>query len=144
VYVLPSISGGAEAVQTLERTAPNEQGNDGEQAELLVGTRKGLFVLRGSRGRPMDLATRRFEGEVVEFAMRDDRTGRYFASVTNGFYGPRVYHTDDTSGEWQVADGVAFPEDQETSLDRVWCIRKGVEPNVLWAGVAPAALMKSE
>jgi molybdopterin converting factor small subunit/photosystem II stability/assembly factor-like uncharacterized protein len=143
VHVLPSISGGSD-VQTLERPAVPGTGDDAERAELLVGTRKGLFVLRGSRGEPMTIATRQFEGTVVEFAMRDDRTGRYFASVTNPFYGPRIYFADDPAAEWQIADGLAFPEGQDTAVDRTWCIRKGVEPDVLWAGVAPAALFKSE
>ena len=40
--------------------------------ELLVGTKKGLFVLRGdpSRGEPFDVVTRAFAGDVVEFATR--------------------------------------------------------------------------
>ncbi len=142
IYVLASISGGS--VQTLEQPATQQANADDERAELLVGTRKGLFVLRGARGKPMEIAMREFEGSVVEFAMRDDRTGRYFASVTNGFYGPRVYMADDPSGEWEQTDGPAFPEGGETALERTWVIRKGVEPEVLWAGAAPASLWKSE
>jgi molybdopterin converting factor small subunit len=142
VHVLPSISGGS--MQTLERPAPADAGTDEEQVELLVGTRKGLFVLRGPRGGRMEIAERRFSGMVAEFAMRDVRTGRYFASVTNAFYGPRIYHADEPAGEWQEASGVALPEDQDVAMDRIWCIRTGVEPNALWAGVAPAALFKSE
>jgi molybdopterin converting factor small subunit len=143
IYIIPSISGGARPMQTLERPAPADPAVDTEQVELLIGTRKGLFVLRGARGQGMDIATRQFAGDVVEFAMRDDRTGRYFASVT-GFYGPKLYHSDDPAGEWQEATGIAFPEGQDLSVHRTWSIRKGVEPNVLWAGVAPAALFKSE
>ena len=54
--------------------------------ELLVGTKKGLFVLRGdpSSGRPYEIVTRAFPGDVVEYAMRDARTGRYFAAHTSG------------------------------------------------------------
>jgi molybdopterin converting factor small subunit/photosystem II stability/assembly factor-like uncharacterized protein len=142
VHVLPSISGGA--VQTMTRPDPVEASTPHETVELLVGTRKGLFVLRGDRGQPMETTSRQFPGDVVEFAMRDDRTGRYFASVTSGFYGPRVYVTEDPEGTWDQAEGPAFPEDSETSLTRVWVIRKGVEPDVLWAGAAPASLWKSE
>jgi hypothetical protein len=47
--------------------------------ELLVGTKKGLVVLLGARGGPLELAARAFPGEVVEFATRDARSGRYFA-----------------------------------------------------------------
>ena len=43
--------------------------------ELLVGTKKGLFVLRGDAGaeKPFDVAARAFPGDVVEFAIRDPR-----------------------------------------------------------------------
>jgi photosystem II stability/assembly factor-like uncharacterized protein len=120
-----------------EETSPDEQ------AEVLVGTKKGLFVLRGRRGGPMDVVGRAFQGVVVEFAMRDPRNGRYFASVTHHF-GPKIYFTDDPLGEWTQSEGPAFPEDAGDSVERVWVIRKGVEDGVLWAGVAPAALFRSE
>ena len=63
--------------------------------ELLVGTKKGLFVLRGDGPETFEIATRAFAGDVVEYAMRDPRSGRYFASVTSGFYGPRLMWTED-------------------------------------------------
>lgn len=113
--------------------------------ELLVGTKKGLFVLRGdpSAGDPFEIATRAFPGDVVEFAIRDPRTGRYFAAHTSGFYGPRLMYTDDPTGEWTQAEGPAFPEGGETSLERIWKVEPGVTTGVLYAGVAPAALFVS-
>ena len=39
--------------------------------ELLVGTKKGLFVLQGDAGSPYEIAARAFAGEAVEYAMRD-------------------------------------------------------------------------
>lgn len=113
--------------------------------ELLVATRKGLFVLRGDphAGRPFEIVTRAFPGDVVEFAMRDPRTGRYFAGHTSGFYGPRLMFTDDLAGEWTQAEGPAFPEDGETTLERIWMIRPGEADGLLYAGVAPAALFVS-
>ena len=93
--------------------------------ELLVGTKKGLFVLRGDShaGEPFEIAARAFPGDVVEFAMRDPRTGRYFAGHTSGFYGPRLMYTDDPTGEWTQADGPAFPEGGDVSLERIWMIK---------------------
>src|SRR5207244_417720 len=106
-----------------------------DRTELLVGTRKGLFVLRGSRGGPMEIMGRRFSGLVVEFAMRDPRSGTYFASVTHGQYGPRLYwSTDPLADEWEQADGPAFPEGADWTLERIWVVREGVEDGVLWAG----------
>jgi photosystem II stability/assembly factor-like uncharacterized protein/molybdopterin converting factor small subunit len=126
IHVLPSISGGAERM-----------------TELLVGTKKGLFVLRGDAGSAFEIATRAFPGNVVEYAMRDPRSGRYLASVTSGFYGPRVMYTDDPTGEWEQAKGPALPEETDVSLERVWTIVPGEEDGVLYAGAAPATLFES-
>ena len=127
LHVIPAISGGA-----------------GSEAEVLAGTHKGLFVLRGERGGPMDVVSRQFAGVNVEFAVRDPRTGTYYASVTDGQYGPRVYLADDPTGEWEMSDGPAFPEDAEESVVRTWFVQPGEEDGVVWAGVAPAALFRSE
>lgn len=113
--------------------------------ELLVGTKKGLFVLEGdpSKGEPFAVVTRAFPGDVVEYAIRDTRSGRYLAGVTSGFYGPRLMYADDPSGDWQQAEGPAFPEGSDTSLERIWRIEPGEAEDVLYAGVAPAALFTS-
>ncbi|HEX6131448.1 MAG TPA: exo-alpha-sialidase [Actinomycetota bacterium] len=112
--------------------------------ELLVGTKKGLFVLRGRGGEAFHVAARAFPGEVVEYATRDPRTGRLFASVTSGFYGPRVMFTDDDPAqEWRQADGPAFPDGADATVERVWRIEPGVDDRVLYAGVAPASLFVS-
>jgi len=111
--------------------------------ELLVGTRKGLFVLRGERGDEMSVAARKFEGTDVEFAIKDPRTGRYFASVTSGWYGPHVHFTDDPLGEWTEAKGPSFPEDTGATLVRTWVITPGEEDGVVYAGTDPAALFES-
>ena len=76
--------------------------------------------------------------------MRDPRTGRYFASVTSGFYGPRVFFIDgDPTGEWTMSDGPVIPEETEWSVERIWMIKPGEAPGQIWAGVAHAALFES-
>ena len=113
--------------------------------QLLVGTKKGLFVLEGDprSEKPFEVAGRAFAGNVVEYAMRDARTGRYLASVTSGHYGPRVMHAMDPNGEWEQTSGIAFPEGDDWTLERIWAIRAGEADNLLYAGVAPAALFTS-
>ena len=111
--------------------------------ELLVGTKKGLFVLRGDQPGSYEIAARAFPGDVVEYAMRDGRTGRYLASVTSGFYGPRLMHTTDPAGEWELAEGIAFPESDGVTLERIWVIKQGEADGQLWAGTDPAALWES-
>jgi BNR/Asp-box repeat len=113
--------------------------------ELLVGTKKGLFVLEGDPAShaPFDIRTRAFPGDTVEYAIRDPRSGRYFASVTSGFYGPRVLHAMDPAGEWEPTTGLGFPEGEDWALERVWTIQPGEADGLLYAGVAPAALFTS-
>ena len=108
--------------------------------ELLVGTRKGLFVLEGEPGAAFEPTARAFAGEPVEYAIRDPRTGRYLASVTSGWYGPKVWITDDPAGEWQETEGVALPEGGEQALKRIWTIVPGEEEELLYAGGDPAVL----
>ena len=65
--------------------------------------------------------------------------------MTHGQYGPRVFCSDDPlAEEWEQSDGPVFPDDAGATVDRIWLVRKGEEDGVLWAGVAPAALFKSE
>lgn len=111
--------------------------------ELLVGTKKGLFTLRGDTGDPFEIAARSFSGEPVEYAIRDPRSGRYLASVTSAFYGPRIWVTDNPAGEWQEAEGVALPEGGEDALKRIWTIVPGEEDGLLYAGGDPAVLFES-
>jgi photosystem II stability/assembly factor-like uncharacterized protein/molybdopterin converting factor small subunit len=115
----------------------------GSETELLVGTRKGLFVLRGDPDGEMTVVARSFPGSNVEFAIRDRRSGLYLASVTHGQFGPRVYRSDDPTGAWEQADGPRFPEDAGATLARVWVITPGEREHQLFAGVDPAALFES-
>jgi hypothetical protein len=111
--------------------------------ELLVGTRKGLFVLNGEPGAKFELKERAFPGQPVEYAMADPRTGRLLASVTSAFYGPKIWYTDDPSGDWEQADGVALPEGGDGALERIWVIVAGEGDDTLYAGGDPGVLFES-
>ena len=126
VRIVPAISGGA------------------DETEVLVGTRKGLFVLRGRRGGQLEVAGRAFEGVEVEYAIRDQRTGGYLASVSDWHFGPRVFLSDDPIKGWEQSDGPVFPKDADASVDKIWTIEPGVDDGVVYAGVAPAALFRSD
>lgn len=111
--------------------------------QLLVGTRKGLFVLEGEPGSGFEVKSRSFDGEPVEYAMRDPRTGRFLASVTSAFYGPKIWVTDDPAGEWDQAEGVALPEGADKALVRIWTIVAGEADGQLYAGGDPGVLFES-
>ncbi len=113
--------------------------------ELLVGTRKGLFVLDGPPGSELRIAARHFEGEPVDYALRDPRSGRVFAAVSSPFYGPRIWFTDDLEGgDWRFATGVALPKGGDQALRRIWVIAAGAADATLWAGGDPGVLFRSD
>jgi photosystem II stability/assembly factor-like uncharacterized protein len=111
--------------------------------EVLLGTRKGLFVLEGEPGAPFEVTARAFAGEPVEYAVRDPRSGRVLASVTSPFYGPKIFHSDDPAGEWQQAEGVELPESGDHALERIWVIVPGEADGLVYAGGDPGALFES-
>src|SRR6202035_727680 len=99
----------------------------------LRGTKKGLFVLQGDPAGGFGVTTRAFAGEPVDYAIRDPRSGRLFATMTSPFYGPKIFFSDD-GDEWQQAEGVALPEGGEQALERIWVMACGESDGVLYAG----------
>ena len=94
--------------------------------ELLVGTKKGLFVLRGGAGAPFEIATRAFPGDVVEYASRDPRTGQYFASVTCGLLRPAGHVHRRPQRRMGAVEGTGSPRTSPTrAIDRVWIVQPG-------------------
>lgn len=111
--------------------------------ELLVATKKGLFVLAGEPGGPFEQAARAFAGEPVDYAIRDPRSGRVLAAVTSPFHGPKIWYTDDPTGEWSEADGVALPKGGDAALERIWVLVPGEDDGTLYAGGDPGVLFES-
>jgi len=111
--------------------------------ELLVGTRKGLFVLEGDSGSPFEVKARAFAGDPVEHALRDPDTGRVLASVTSPHYGPKLWYAEDPGSEWEQAGGLALPEGGEAALQRIWVIVPGDPNGTLYAGGDPGVLFES-
>ena len=110
--------------------------------ELLLGTKKGLFVLEGEPGSSFEVSRCAFAGEPVDFAMRDPVSGRAIATSTSPFYGPKIWFADDPAGEWTQAEGVAVPEGGEHALERIWVIVPG-DGGALYAGGDPGVLFES-
>lgn len=112
--------------------------------ELMVGTKKGLFALRGEPGGPFEIGARAFAGEPVEYALRDPRSGRALAAVTSPFYGPKIFYADDPAGEWEQAGGLTLPEGADETLERIWVIVAGEIEGRLYAGGDPGVLFESD
>ena len=111
--------------------------------ELILGTKKGLFVVDGTPESGFEVTTRAFAGEPVDYARRDPRTGRLFATVSSPFYGPKIWYADDPGGEWSQADGVSLPEGGDAALERIWVITPGQADGLLYAGGDPGVLFES-
>jgi photosystem II stability/assembly factor-like uncharacterized protein len=111
--------------------------------ELIVGTKKGLFVLEGGDGPEFAVTARAFPGEPVEYAMRDARSGRLFAAVTSPFYGPKLWFSDQPSGEWTQAEGLALPAGADAALERIWVLVAGEREGLMYAGGDPGVLFES-
>src|SRR5829696_7571186 len=131
------------ATRTRSTSCPRSQEGEPRMTELLVATRKGLFVLEGEPGTPFEVRTRGFAGEPVEHAVRHPRSGRVLASVTSPFYGPKLWYADDPEGDWEQAGGVALPEGGDTALERIWVIVPGEADGTVYAGGDPGVLFES-
>src|SRR5262249_24065539 len=72
---------------------------------LLIGTRKGAFILRGDGGRrSWKLATPLFLGHIVHHAVQDPRNPRVILiAARTGRLGPTVFRSTDSGKNWTEA-----------------------------------------
>ncbi|MFI7106491.1 WD40/YVTN/BNR-like repeat-containing protein [Nonomuraea sp. NPDC050227] len=118
-------------------------------AVLAIGTRKGLFLARSTGGGPFEIEPIRFSTVAVPSVAFDTRGGapRLLAGIEYGHFGPSVMYSDDLGESWGEAPQppIAFPDKTDATLARVWQLTPSPsEPGVVWAGVEPAALFRSE
>jgi hypothetical protein len=115
---------------------------------LMVGTRKGAFVFTSKDGRRQWKASGpHLKGNEIHHMAYDRRTGRIFAAISSGHWGPTIAESADLGGDWKVSKTPPkFPKGSGLSVARVWQIAPGSEdePGVLYAGVEPACLFRSE
>jgi hypothetical protein len=118
---------------------------------ILVGTTKGAFLFRTDperRGR--QVSGPHLPGQQVYALAWDDRGGRrrVLAGAESWHWGPQVHRSDDLGATWSdpVKGSVRFPEEANAAVKRVWqLVPAGPEqPDVVYAGVDPAALFRSE
>ncbi|MDN4172748.1 exo-alpha-sialidase [Nocardioides sp. SOB77] len=116
---------------------------------VMVGTRKGLWVARSDEAREdWQVSGPHFAMEEVYSCLVDTRGGRprLLAGASSTWLGPQVWRSDDLGATWTDTPGgaVAFPEDVDASVERVWQLAPGTEPGVVWAGTEPGAVFRSE
>jgi photosystem II stability/assembly factor-like uncharacterized protein len=121
-----------------------------DDVALVIGTRKGLFSAR-SQGGDWEVDPIRFASSPVTAAAFDPASGRILAAVNTMFWGVSLVASDDHGRTWSEPSKdaenapVAFPESTDASLKDIWQLRfSPTEPGVVYAGVEPAALFRSE
>jgi hypothetical protein len=118
---------------------------------LLVGTRKGLMIARSTDDRRTwstdDFQFRNQEVYSVALDVRRDRP-RILAGVGTGHWGPLLTYSDDLGTTWTEPEQppIGFPAGADAAVARVWQIQPATErqPDVVYAGVEPHALFRSD
>ena len=114
----------------------------------MVGTKKGAFVFTSDSARKQwKVAGPSFRGNEIYHVAYDRRSRKMLASVNSNHWGPTVATSKDLGGSWtESKTPPRFPKGSGLSVERVWHIEPGREdePGVVYAGVAPACLFKSE
>lgn len=113
------------------------------EAGLLVSTRKGLLIGQSSGGRSCwEWSNLHFSGWVIDYTVRDSRTGTIWCAAHHEQWGVRLHRSDDGGESWREAGTPSF-DDGERSVEGIWTVEPGVRDGVLYAGVMPAALFES-
>jgi photosystem II stability/assembly factor-like uncharacterized protein len=113
---------------------------------ILVGTRKGLFVVRGDEGRrDWTVEEPTLTGWEVFHAVRDPRDGTLHAATNSWAYGPTTHRSSDGGSTWERAEEIGLPESSGLTLEKTWHVEPGRpdEPAVLYLGGTPGALLRS-
>jgi hypothetical protein len=138
-----------------------------KKVAVLVGTEKGAYIFRGGAARSRWTAEGPlFPGEPVHHLAFDPRDGgSMYAACNFTWGGPKIRVSRDLGKTWKVVANPAFPKGKvatsnawvtgekfpvpvtaELAFHRAWHIEPGhaSQPNVVWVGVEPAALFRSD
>lgn len=120
---------------------------------LLIGTRKGAFILRSDKARrDWKMSEGMFIGNVVHDMALDPRDGcTILMTARTGHLGPTIFRSVDYGKTWQEATRPpAFPKAAEGEkgevLDHNFWLSPGhaSEPGVWYVGASPTSLFRSE
>jgi len=120
-----------------------------QQVHLVVGTHKGAFLftsdLRRRRWRLQEPFFKGTDVHYLTFDTREDAT--LLACVNSTWWGAGLRSSKNLGETWQEpAHDIRFEQDEDTKVERLWYVTPGrdSEPGVLYAGVDPGALFKSD
>jgi hypothetical protein len=137
--------------RTWEAADPSANPVDRDGTVLVIGTRKGLWLLAADRARSRwSVAGPMFLGHIVNHAALDPRDGRSLvAGISTGHLGPTVFRSHDLGRTWyEASKPPAFPTGERLgrSVKSVFWLTPGhaSQPGVWYAGASPQALFRSE
>ena len=129
------------------------------QVRVLVGTRKGAFVLTADgKRKDWQVSGPHFAGwEIYHMKGSPADPNRIYASQTSGWFGQQVQRSDDGGKTWEPVnnrfaydgvpgthqwyDGTAHPWE----FKRVWHVEPSLsDPDTVYAGIEDAALFRSK
>jgi hypothetical protein len=110
---------------------------------VVVGTKKGVFVLQSQDRRRWRTSGPHYAGLSVPHAAVDPRDGGLWASIESFHWGPTVAHSTNGGKAWKKHDGPKYAKGTGLSVTRIWNLTPGLENGELWAGVEPAGLFRS-
>ena len=127
---------------------------------LLVGTRKGLFVLDtdGADRAATALAGPHFPAVPVSAVLADPRDGAWYVALDHGHFGTKLHRSDDRGATWTELPAPEYPADAgpvpnsrvdptaPASLKMVWCLEAAhaAQPGTIFAGTVPGGLFRSD
>lgn len=134
---------------------------------LILGTRKGTFVLEKSDGRWKHSQLGN-AGASVAYAAQDPRSGAIWAALDHGHWGPKLARSKDGGKTWEDAPQIKYPEGsrfvefamsepkegeeppkpkvKDAKLLKLWCLEFGNadQPGRIYAGTIPGGLFVSD
>jgi photosystem II stability/assembly factor-like uncharacterized protein len=119
------------------------------RVQLLIGTRKGLFLACSDDSRRgWSIEGPSIEGYEIYHAILDPRTGRAgWAAVRHEVWGTHIYRTADGGTRWTpLSTRPTYPPELEREVRAIWHLAPGNQshPGRVWAGVEPAGLFVSD
>lgn len=126
---------------------------------VVVGTRKGLFVIERVRG-AWAIAQVAFLGDRVSAVCADAQGSGLLAALDLGHFGVKLHRSDDGGRSWAELPAPKYPErpagieDLEPmrkqpvpwNTELMWVLEPGTPalPNRLWCGTIPGGLFRSD
>lgn len=110
---------------------------------VLVGTKKGAFILESDAGRRSWALRGPFcQCWPLNHVVADAASGTLYGGGGNEWFGPAVWKSDDLGETWShSSEGLAYAEG-EAPIKAVWSLAPA--DGILYAGVEPAGLFRSD